>query len=47
MAKKTVTEQCEVTGRIKTGTVKKAKAGDFDVTVLDTRGKRIARALWG
>lgn len=33
-------------GRVETTNVRKAKRGDFDVAVVNTRGKRIARALW-
>lgn len=43
-----ITELDESTGRIVTGRApKRAKRGDFDITLLNTRRARIARKLWG
>jgi hypothetical protein len=37
----------ENTGRVESKKVAKAKRGDFDITIIDTKAKRIARNLWG
>lgn len=34
-------------GRVETRKVKRVREVDWPVTVVDTRGKRIARKLWG
>lgn len=34
-------------GRVESKKVKRAREVDWPVTVVDTRGKRIARKLWG
>jgi hypothetical protein len=46
MAKK-VGQVNESTGRVETRRVKKAREADFDITIIDSRRKRIARNLWG
>ena len=46
MAKRTQGQINRSTGRVETAQVRKARRGDFDIAVVDTRGKRIARALW-
>ena len=37
----------ENTGRVESKLVKKARRGDFDITVIDTRAKRWRRNLIG
>lgn len=44
---KTVTEIHPQTGKVVTYKAKKIKEVDFPVTIVDTKAKRIARALWG
>lgn len=46
MAKR-VTEQDPYSGKVVTGKApKKARQGDFDIAIVDTRGKRIIRNLF-
>lgn len=46
MAKK-VGQVNEDTGRVEIRNVHRVRQRDWPVTIVDTRGKRLARKLWG
>lgn len=47
MPKRTHGQLNENTGRVETRRVARAKRGDFDITIVDTRAKRWIRNLIG